>query len=107
MPAHPRQIASAPSSSTAARAATTISRLAASGSRSQSSTVNGVVRIDAQRVSSPCSLTMSSSIGFTRGSTLTIVKRWATVQAMSIEASAMPTTGTGEISRAANSPGSP
>ena len=50
---------------------------------------------------------MSSSIGFTRGSTLTIVKRCATVQAMSIDASAMPTTGTGEISRAANSPGSP
>jgi len=66
-----------------------------------------VVRIDAQRASSPCSRTVFSSSGCTRGSTVTIENLCATVQAISIEASAMPTTGTGEISRAACSPGSP
>ena len=50
---------------------------------------------------------MSSRNGLIRGSTVTIEKRCATVHAVSIEASAMPTTGTGEISRAAARPGSP
>ena len=50
-------------------------RSAAAGSRSQSSTVSGVVRTDAQRASSPCKRTVSSIHGFTRGRTVTTEKR--------------------------------
>ena len=72
-----------------------------------SSTASGVPRTDAQRSRSPYLATTSSSIGTTRSMTVTTEKRCATVQARSIDASAMPTTGTFEISRAAYSPGSP
>ena len=42
-----------------------------------------------------------------RSSTVTMENECATVQAMSIDASAIPTTGTGETSRQAYRPGSP
>jgi hypothetical protein len=43
----------------------------------------------------------SSTKGLTRGSTVTTENLCATGHAISIDASAVPTTGTGEISRAA------
>ena len=106
-PAPPRMTTSAPSASTAARDSAARAARLPSGSRAMSPPVCARQRTLASLSAKPSWATNSSSMGFHRSPPVTMAKRRPRRQASWHDASAMPTTGTGDNSLRAARPGSP
>lgn len=71
------------------------------------SPVAAMVRTDASRAAKPRAATNASSIGFQPAPPVTMENRAPVAQAFTIDATAMPTTGTSHASFSAIRPGSP